>query len=65
MLMSKQRRAIRSLGSEALVGITDFVGGERDPRNLMIVFSILHILISEWDISQNADVSRTTDRRVF
>ena len=62
--MAKYRQAIRKLGSEALTGIIDFVGGEKDPRNLMIVFSILHVLISEWDISHNAEVSLNADTSV-
>ena len=49
-LMSKHRSAIKSMQSESLVGITDLVSGEKDPRNLMIVFSILKVIMVEWDI---------------
>lgn len=41
------------MGDESLIGITDFVAGEKDPRNLMIVFSILRVLLLEWDISHH------------
>ena len=54
--MSHHRNAIKDLGSESLVGITDLVSGEKDPRNLMIIFSILRVLMLEWDISGHAEV---------
>ena len=43
------------MGDEALVGITDLVGGEKDPRNLMVVFSMLRVIMLEWDISNHVD----------
>lgn len=55
-LMSKHRNALLDLGSESLVGITDLVSGEKDPRNLMVIFSILKVVIVEWDISGHAEV---------
>ncbi|WEW58408.1 hypothetical protein PRK78_003876 [Emydomyces testavorans] len=39
---------------ESLVGIVEIVDGERDPRNLMLVFSILRVVMIEWDISNHA-----------
>ncbi|KGY15823.1 hypothetical protein PABG_11059 [Paracoccidioides brasiliensis Pb03] len=52
-LMSNHRRALRDMGDESLVGIVDLVSGERDPRNLMVIFSILKVLMVEWDISNH------------
>ncbi|OJD17068.1 hypothetical protein AJ78_02816 [Emergomyces pasteurianus Ep9510] len=52
-LMSNHRKALRDMGDESLVGIVDLVSGERDPRNLMIIFSMLKVLMVEWDISNN------------
>ena len=54
-LMSKHRSAIKSMHGESLVGITDLVSGEKDPRNLMIVFSILKVIMVEWDIVGHAE----------
>ena len=54
-LMSKHRSAVQSLGTESLVGITDLVSGEKDPRNLMIIFSILKVIMIEWDIVGHAE----------
>ncbi|OAL74570.1 DNA repair/transcription protein [Trichophyton violaceum] len=50
-LMAKSREAMREMNDESLIGIVDLVSGERDPRNLMIVFSILKVVMMEWDIS--------------
>ncbi|KAL8712431.1 MAG: hypothetical protein Q9220_003279 [cf. Caloplaca sp. 1 TL-2023] len=55
-LMLNHRAALRSVGGEAITGITDLVSGEKDPRSLMIIFSILHVLMVEWDISGHAEI---------
>ena len=55
-LMSKHRLALKSLADESLVGITDLVSGEKDPRNLMIIFSVLKVVMVEWDIVGHAEV---------
>jgi hypothetical protein len=33
-----------------------YFDGEKDPRNLMIVFSILQVAMVEWDVSADASV---------
>lgn len=44
------------MGDTSLVGIVDLMTGEKDPRNLMIVFSILKVVMVEWDISNHVEV---------
>lgn len=44
------------MGDESLVGIVDLMTGEKDPRNLMIVFSILRVVMVEWDITNHVEV---------
>ena len=56
--MSKHRNALKELGDQSIVGITDLVSGEKDPRNLMIVFSMLKVVMVEWEISGHAEVWR-------
>lgn len=53
--MSRHRTAVKSLADESLVGIVDLVSGEKDPRNLMIIFSVLKVVIVEWDIVGHAE----------
>lgn len=55
-LLSGHRSAMREMGPEFVTGLIDVVSGEKDPRNLMIVFSILRAVIMEWDISNHAEV---------
>ncbi len=52
-LMAGHRDVLKEMGDESLVGILDLVSGEKDPRNLMIVFSILNVVMVEWDISKH------------
>ena len=56
-LMSKHRNVLESMGDKAVIGITDLVSGEKDPRNLMVIFSILRVVMVEWDISCHAEAS--------
>ncbi|KAL9022625.1 MAG: hypothetical protein Q9185_000203 [Variospora sp. 1 TL-2023] len=57
-LMFKHRVALKSLGDEAMVGITDLVSGEKDPRSLMIIFSILRVIMVEWDLGSHAEANK-------
>ncbi|RMZ86901.1 hypothetical protein DV736_g5870, partial [Chaetothyriales sp. CBS 134916] len=55
-LMQKHRKALKDMGDQSLAGIAALVNGEKDPRNLMLVFSMLRVLIVEWDISRHVEV---------
>lgn len=57
-LMSQYRTTLKDIGDETIVGITDIVSGEKDPRNLMIIFSILRVIMVEWDITSYAEVPK-------
>jgi hypothetical protein len=49
--------AFHEMGNQALVGLVDFVSGEKDPKNLMLVFSMLKVIMVEWDISDHVEAS--------
>lgn len=55
-LLSYHRTALLEMGNTSLLGYVKVVGGEKDPRNLMLIFSMLRVLMIEWDISQHIDV---------
>ncbi|KAJ5455527.1 uncharacterized protein N7458_003791 [Penicillium daleae] len=55
-LMSSHRAALRDMGETSLVGIVDLMTGEKDPRNLMMVFSILKVVMMEWDITSHVEL---------
>ena len=54
--MLNHRSALREMGDDSIVGIVDLMTGEKDPRNLMLVFSILKVVMVEWDISNHTEV---------
>ena len=56
-LLSKYRDAIHTLHTESADFLPRFIAyfdGEKDPRNLMIVFSLLRVIGTEWDVSAAA-----------
>ncbi|KAI2786031.1 hypothetical protein POX_h09796 [Penicillium oxalicum] len=55
-LMSAHRGALLEMGDTSLVGIVDLMTGEKDPRNLMMVFSIMKVVMIEWDISNHVEL---------
>ncbi|KAJ5765709.1 hypothetical protein N7520_005268 [Penicillium odoratum] len=55
-LMSRHRGALRDMGDDSLMGIVDLMTGEKDPRNLMMVFSIMKVVMIEWDITNHAEL---------
>lgn len=44
------------MGDESLVGVVNLVAGEKDPRNLMLIFSMLRVVMVEWDISAHVEL---------
>lgn len=57
VLLAKYRKAIHELHNEDPMLLPDFIAffdGEKDPRNLMIVFSLLQVPMMEWDVSSSA-----------
>ncbi|KAL4883714.1 RNAPII transcription regulator C-terminal-domain-containing protein [Aspergillus karnatakaensis] len=55
-LMSNHRAVLHNLGDSSLVGTVDLMTGEKDPRNLMLVFSILKVIMVEWDITNHVEL---------
>lgn len=45
------------MGKEFLKGYTTVVTGEKDPRNLRLAFSIAKVILVEFDIQDNVEVS--------
>lgn len=56
-IMAKYREALRAHHTETgdfLPRFISYFDGEKDPRNLMIVFSILRVPMTEWNIGADA-----------
>ena len=43
------------MGGESLAGMLNLFNAEKDPRNLMLVFSMCRVLMLEWDISTHEE----------
>nr|POF26312.1 dna repair/transcription protein mms19 [Quercus suber] len=57
LLLAKYRDAIHQIHKDDPAFLEKFIAyfeGEKDPRNLMIVFSLLQVPMTEWDIQANA-----------
>ncbi len=57
LLIRKYRSPLKDLhdgDAEFLPKLIYFFDGEKDPRNLMMVFSILHVPMTEWDVKAYA-----------
>ena len=54
--MATHRLALKGLGVESATGVIELVSGEKDPRNLMVIFSTLEVIIAEWDVAPLAEV---------
>jgi DNA repair/transcription protein MET18/MMS19 len=57
LLLAKYRTAIQALHDddpEVMPSFISYFDGEKDPRNLMIAFSVLQVPMTEWDIRANA-----------
>ncbi|KAI5124282.1 hypothetical protein M0805_005129 [Coniferiporia weirii] len=54
-LMALHRNALQGMGDEFLAGYANMVDGEKDPRNLMLAFTIDRVICIEFDISQHVE----------
>ena len=47
---------LKSMGKEFISGYLNIADGEKDPRNLLLVFSIDRVLLIEFDTSSHVEV---------
>ncbi|SCZ87643.1 BZ3500_MvSof-1268-A1-R1_Chr2-2g05109 [Microbotryum saponariae] len=50
-LMSRSRPALKRLGREFIKGYSRMVEGEKDPRNLMLSFNLIRVILLEFDLT--------------
>lgn len=48
--------ALQAVGPEFLTGYTKMVDGEKDPRNLMLLFSMDRVILLEFDVKDRIEV---------
>lgn len=56
-LMSRCRASLKRLGKEFVAGYCALVEGEKDPRNLLLSFSLIKVILLEFEFSDNVEVS--------
>jgi DNA repair/transcription protein MET18/MMS19 len=56
-LVATRRKDLRDMGQPFIAGVITVMSGEKDPRNLMLGFSVLRVVLQEFDIvSQVSDL---------
>ena len=48
---------LKSMGDVFLAGYIALADGEKDPRNLILSFAMLRVILIEFDITRHVDVS--------
>ncbi|KAF8587853.1 ARM repeat-containing protein [Ramaria rubella] len=54
-LLARHREAMIAMGDEFIQGYVEIAEGEKDPRNLLLAFSIARVVLIEFDISKYVD----------
>ncbi|KAG8891594.1 hypothetical protein FRB99_003468, partial [Tulasnella sp. 403] len=54
-MVAQHRDVLRKMGAELIRGYTSLAEGEKDPRNLLIAFSIDRVLLIEFDVAQHIE----------
>ncbi|WWC73452.1 uncharacterized protein I206_107422 [Kwoniella pini CBS 10737] len=54
-LLALHRSALRSMGTSFLNSYTKMVDGEKDPRNLMLLFSIDRVILLEFEVKDHIE----------
>ncbi|KAK4683806.1 DNA repair/transcription protein MET18/MMS19, partial [Tremellales sp. Uapishka_1] len=49
-LLASHRKAFRAMGAEFLNSYTKMVDGEKDPRNLLLLFSMARVILLEFEV---------------
>ena len=55
-LRARLLKAMQSMGDEFLSGFRNLLDGEKDPRNLMLIFQMDRVVCIEFDISKHVEV---------
>lgn len=48
--LSKHRAAVKAMGVDFINMIVELSASERDPRNLMLIFSMVEVVLAEWEV---------------
>lgn len=54
--LTHHRQALKNMGSEFITTYSDMVDGEKDPRNLMLLFQLDRVILLEFDVAPHIEV---------
>ena len=57
--------ALKSMGKRFIAGYVGLAEGEKDPRNLVISFAIVRVMLIEFDVSSQIEVRRQSMQSQF
>lgn len=60
-LMTRARPALKRMGKEFISGYCALAEGEKDPRNLMLSFGMVYVILVEFVIDENVEVGRQAE----
>jgi len=55
VLLNKHQKALKTIGNDFVFGFIQAVDGEKDPRNLLVVFELTRVIISNFSIDLFAE----------
>ena len=55
-LLTRLSEAMKNMGGDFVTGFRGLVDGEKDPRNLMLIFQMDRVVCIEFDISKHVEV---------
>ena len=67
-LLNSHRKVVREMGVDFIRIVDSLAATERDPRNLMLVFTMIEVILNEWepaDIKETGDELYETLQRYF
>jgi DNA repair/transcription protein MET18/MMS19 len=64
-LLALHRSTMKAMGSDFINSFTKMVDGEKDPRNLMLLFSLEKVILLEFDVQEHIEVSRPPSQRIL
>ncbi|KAF9435406.1 hypothetical protein BGZ76_006356, partial [Entomortierella beljakovae] len=54
-VISRHTQSLRSISSDFVFGFIQCLDGEKDPRNLLLAFTLIKMIIQEFDIAQHVE----------
>lgn len=56
---------LKAMSSDFVFGFIQCLDGEKDPRNLMLAFTLIKSIIQEFDIAQHVEVSQQAQMTII